>query len=121
MADGMRDVDRSRSVFMTDSDSPEFLVASGAEAPTITAAPTPPQVIVTGHGFLPGHGVTIRVIDPDETANYFGYTADLSGDLVAALPTTIPHGTLHISATDGRPDPTDETGVRWTNTSTITW
>lgn len=106
---------------MTDSDSRQSAVASGDEGPTISAAPTPPQVIVTGHGFLPGHGVTVRVIEPDETANYFQYSADVSGDLVAALPSTIPHGTLHVSATDSRPDPTDVTGVRWTNTATITW
>jgi hypothetical protein len=93
----------------------------GVSAPWIPPQPsavTPPQVIVTGHGFLPRHGVTIRVIDPDETANYFQYTADGFGDLVAALPTLIPHGTLHISATDSQPEPD---GFRWTNTSTITW
>lgn len=101
-----------------DSQSP---VASGREGPKITTVVTPPQVIVTGHGFLPRHGVTIRVIDPDETANYFQYTTDVFGDVVAALPTLIPHGTLHISATDSQPDPNNETGLRWTNTSTITW
>jgi hypothetical protein len=106
---------------MIDSGSAQSSGTSGREGPTITAAPAPPQVIVTGHGFLPRHGVTIRVIDPDETANYFQYTADVVGDLVAPLPTSVPHGTLHISATDGRPDPTDETCVRWTNTNTITW
>ena len=94
--------------------------ASGREAPQISAAVRPPQVIVTGHGFLPCHGVTIRVIDPDDTANYFQYSADGFGDLVAALPMLIPHGTLHISATDSQPDAGDETGVRWTNTTTIT-
>ena len=106
---------------MTNSGSAQSSVASGPEGPAITAAPTPPQVVVTGHGFLPRHGVTIRAIDPDETANYFQYSTDVSGDLIAALPTSIPHGTLHISATDGRPDPTDETGVRWSNTSIVTW
>jgi hypothetical protein len=106
---------------MTDNDSRQSLVASDAEGPTIAAALTPPRVIVTGHGFLPRHGVTIRVIDPAETANYFQYIADVFGDLFAALPSSIPHGTLHISATDSRPDPYDETGLRWTNTSIIAW
>jgi hypothetical protein len=106
---------------VTDNDSPQPSVASDAGEPTIVAASTPTQVLVTGHGFMPMHGVTIRVIDPDETANYFQYTTDVSGDLLAALPTSIPHGTLHISATDSRPDTTDETGVRWTNTSIIAW
>jgi hypothetical protein len=104
---------------MADSDS-QSPVTSGREGPKITAAVTPPQVIVTGQGFLPHHGVTIRVIDSDETTNYFQYTADASGSLIATLPTPIPHGTLHISATDNQPDPDNETGVRWTNTSTIT-
>jgi hypothetical protein len=106
---------------MTESDSAPSSALSGGEGPTISAAPTPLQVIVTGHGFLPAHGVIVRVIDIDETANYFQYTADVSGDLVAVLPTSIPHGTLHISATDSRPDPTDQTGVRWTNTDKISW
>ena len=95
--------------------------ACGSAGPTIAAVLTPPQLTVTGHGFLAGHAVIIRVIDADETANFFECTADLAGDLSAILPTSIPHGTLHISATDSRPDPTDETGVRWTNTDTMTW
>jgi hypothetical protein len=106
---------------MEASDSAESSVASDGEGPTIATALIPPQLRVIGRGFLPGHGVTIRVIDADETANYFQYTADNSGDLDAALPASIPRGMLHISATDSRPDPTDETGVRWTNTDTITW
>jgi len=91
------------------------------EGPAITAVVTPPQLVVTGQGFLPGQWVTIRVIEPDEMANYFQYPADLAGDLVAALPTSISHGTLHISATDSRADPSDESGVHWSNTDTITW
>lgn len=106
---------------MIGSGSAQPSVAFGLEGPTITAALAPPQVVVIGHGFLSGHGVTIRVVDPDATANYFQYTADVSGDLVADLPTSIPHGTLHISATDGRPDLTDQTGLQWTNTYAITW
>lgn len=106
---------------MTESDSSPLSVGSTGEGPTISAASTPPQVVITGHGFLPGHGVTIRVIEPDDTANYFQYAADVCGDLVAALPTTIPHGTLRISATDSRRDSTDQTGLRWTSTTTITW
>jgi hypothetical protein len=106
---------------MIDGGSAQPSVVSGSEGPTIAAVPGPAQVVVTGHGFLPGRGVTIRVIDPDAMANYFQYTADVSGDLAASLPTSISHGTLHISATDGRPDPTDQTGLRWTNTYAVTW
>jgi hypothetical protein len=106
---------------VTDIDAGQSSVASRGEGPTITTTQTPPQLRVTGHGFLPGHAVTIRIIDADEIANYLQYTADAVGDLLATLPTSIPHGTLHISATDSRSDATDETGVRWTNTDTITW
>lgn len=108
-------------MIVTDTDSGQPTVAFGGEAPAITAAMTPPHVIVTGHGFLPNYGVTVCVIDPDGTSNYFQYTADASGDVIAALPTTLPHGTLQIAATDYRPDPTEETGVRWSNTVTMTW
>lgn len=87
----------------------------------ITACVTTPQLLVTGNGFLPGCGVTVRVIDPDQTASYFQYIADVSGDLVAALPTSIPRGTLHISATDNQPDPGDKTGLQWTNIETVVW
>jgi hypothetical protein len=61
------------------------------------------------------------VVLPDETVTYFEYTVDASGDLVVTLPTSIPHGTVRISATDRRPDPSDETGVRWTDADTVTW
>ena len=109
---------------MHESDSPPpppWSVACGGDGPTISVEVTPPELRVVARGFMPGRGVTIRVIDPEETANYFQYTADLAGELVADLPTSIPHGTLHISATDSRPDPTDETGVRWTNSDTVSW
>jgi hypothetical protein len=105
---------------MHDSDAPTSSRVSGRD-PRIDVEVTPPQLTVVACGFLPGHGVTIRVIDPDETANYFQYTADSAGELIAILPTSIPHGTLQISATDSRLDPTDESGVGWTKTATISW
>ncbi|TQF68289.1 hypothetical protein FK531_14370 [Rhodococcus spelaei] len=105
---------------MADTD-PERSPPGGGEHPTIAADRTPPQLRVTGHGFLPRHGVTIRVLDPEDTTSYFQYVADGDGDLDARLPTTLPHGTLQISATDDRPDPTDDTGRLWTNTDTLTW
>lgn len=95
--------------------------STGGNGPTITASATPPQLLVTGRGFRPRCRVTVRVIDPDQTTTYFQYTADVAGDLTATLPTVIPHGAVHISATDRRPDAGDETGVRWTNTDTVTW
>ncbi|WP_139333335.1 hypothetical protein [Mycobacterium sp. SP-6446] len=115
-----RVVNRTWRIKMTGGDA-QSPVTSGRDGPNITTSVKPPQVVVTGHGFLPRHGVTIRVIDSDGTASYFQYTADIFGDLVAALPTLIAHGTLQVSATDGQPDPDNETGIRWTNTNIITW
>lgn len=94
---------------------------AGGNGPTITGSAMPQQLLVTGHGFLPGCGVTVRLIDADQIITYFRFTADASGDLVATLPTSIPHGTLHISATDSRSDPCDETGLHWTDTDTVSW
>jgi hypothetical protein len=106
---------------VTADDSMHSSIISGGEKPIIIAAPAPPHVTVTGQGFLPGRGVTIRVLEHDGTTSYFLFTADARGRLVAPLPTTIPHGVLRISATDSRADSSDETGVRWTNTDTISW
>lgn len=79
------------------------------------------QLLVTGRGFLPGREATVRVVNPDQTITYFQHDADHSGELVVTLPAPTPHGTPRISATDSHPDPDDETGVRWTNTDTVTW
>jgi hypothetical protein len=106
---------------MADSDSTPSSVPSGDDGPVLSVDVTPPQLVVVARGFLPGHGITIRVVEADDTANYFQYTSDLSGHLTACLPSSISHGTLAISATDGQPDPTDTTGVRWTNTHTVRW
>jgi len=103
------------------SDSARSAAGSGGKSPAISAAVTPPQLIVTGHRFSPHQWVTIRVIDSDEMTNYFEYLTDAAGDLVAALPTSISRGILQISATDGQADPGDETGLRWTNTDTMIW
>lgn len=96
-------------------------MTSGGNRPTIAIRVIAPQLLVSGAGFLPGGQITVRVVNPDGTVSYFQYAADASGELVAALPTPVPHGTLHISATDNRPDPGDETGVRWTDTDTVSW
>jgi hypothetical protein len=41
------------------------------------------QLIVVGHRFLSGRWVTVRVIGPDEPADYRHYLADATGDFVA--------------------------------------
>lgn len=96
-------------------------MTSGGNGPTIAIQVVAPQLLVSGRGFLPGGQITVRVENPDGTVTYFQYAADASGEVAAALPTPIPHGTVHISATDSRPDLGDETGMRWTDTDTVSW
>ncbi len=71
---------------------------------------------ITGSGFVPNSTVTIRVVDESLNQRSFSQSAAANGDLNAriSLPCTS-GGTLHFSATDGRPDPTDLTGVLWSN------
>ncbi|MGH3563904.1 MAG: hypothetical protein ACRDTN_19530, partial [Mycobacterium sp.] len=67
---------------------------TGTHRPQITVTVAPAQPTVTGRGFLPGSGVMIRVVEPDDIVGYFGYSADADGTLEAPLPPTLPHGTL---------------------------
>jgi hypothetical protein len=106
---------------MTKIGSRQSSMVSGAHGPSINATLNAPRLTVCGRGFLPGRAVIIRVIESDEMTSYFQYLADPGGELTATLPTAIPQGALRISATDGRRDPTDETGIWWTDTDTITW
>ena len=98
-------------------------MATRHQAPT----GTPPTIsatlgfIVTGTGFSPGHSVTIRVTHhADNVTDSITYSTDANGRLHAALPTDPHAGTLHISATDYRPDPDGAGGMIWSNTCTIT-
>jgi hypothetical protein len=75
--------------------------------------------VVSGSGFTPNQDVRIRVVDDALNERDFHQSADGSGNLNARL--AIPcaaGGGLHFSATDGRPDPSDLTGLLWSNTFT---
>jgi hypothetical protein len=75
--------------------------------------------VVSGSGFSPNRDVRIRVVDdafpPHERD--FNQSADGAGKLNARLGIPCNSGQgLHFSATDGRPDPSDLTGVLFSNT-----
>lgn len=97
------------------------VMAGVGDRPTITASVMAPQLLVTGRGFLPGCEVTVRLVDADQATSYLQHDADRCGNLAVTFPAPTLHGTLRVSATDSCPDPDDETGVRWTNTDTVTW
>lgn len=105
---------------MTEDDEPTWH-STGAFPPEISVTITATQPIVIGRGFLPSQRVTIRLVEADETVNYYLYSADADGALEAALPTTLPHGTLTISATDERSDTIDDPEWSWTDAKTIHW
>jgi hypothetical protein len=74
---------------------------------------------VAGSGFLANKTVTIRVVDDSFNGTTFQQSSDASGHLSAtvSLPCTS-RLSLHFSATDGRRDASDATGVLWSNTVT---
>jgi hypothetical protein len=88
------------------------------------------QFHVTGRNFLPNRpdgsgGVQIRVVDANamvETrVEFTGSSANgtidhtIEGDLTGLSVNAAGVATTAISATDGRPDPTDSTGFLWSN------
>jgi hypothetical protein len=76
--------------------------------------------VVTGSGFSPNKDVRIRVVDDVLNERDFHQSADGFGKLNARLGIPCNSGLgLHFSATDGRPDPSDLTGVLWSNTFTM--
>jgi hypothetical protein len=76
---------------------------------------------VSGSGFLPNTTVFIRVVDDvlNQLTFYQGSTADGRLEFPTGRICVFP-GRLYFSANDGRPDPTDLTGVLWSNTVTTT-
>ena len=75
--------------------------------------------VVSGSGFTLNHDVRIRVVDDALNERDFHQSADGSGNLSARLGIPcVAGGGLHFSATDGRPDPSDLTGLLWSNTFT---
>ena len=117
--------------------SPAFTFVTEAEpAPPPPPPPPPPQhpvisvassgtgqqsvFTVTGSGFSPNKDVRIRVVDDALNERDFHQSADGSGKLNARLGMGCNSGgTLHFSATDGRADHSDLTGVLWSNTFNI--
>lgn len=93
--------------------------------PTITASQLTGSLIkVSGSGFKSNSQIRIRVVVGvigNETSVYT--TSNANGSFEYTLPFSgIPIGTtIWISATDGRPDPTDLTGFLWSNTVPITY
>ena len=85
--------------------------------------PAAPAIIVRGHlvtgtGFLAGHDVIVRITRAGESvSDYLAYTADPSGHLHADLPAAVV-GTIHIEASDSRPDPHGACGRLWSNRCT---
>ncbi len=76
---------------------------------------------VTGSGFKPGAQVRIRVADLALQSRSFLQSANAKGKLKAKLSFPVLSGRpLYFSATDGRPDRADLTGVLWSNTVTVT-
>jgi hypothetical protein len=93
-----------------------------SDDPSDPKAPCAPVIsarghVVTGSGFLPDHDVTIRITRAGEDiSDYLSYATDCDGHLHAELPTDATVGTLHITATDHRPDPHGDCGRLWSNT-----
>jgi hypothetical protein len=96
----------------------------GSDKPSAPHAPAAPTIsingrVVTGTGFLPDHDVTVRISRASDDINdYLAYTTDGGGHLLAELPASAT-GTLHVAATDNRPDPDGACGLLWSNTCTV--
>lgn len=76
--------------------------------------------IIDGVRFSSNTTVTVRVVDDALAQRNFQKTSDSGGELHMRQGFTCISGlALHISATDGRPDRNDLTGVLWSNTVTL--
>jgi len=75
--------------------------------------------LVTGLGFLPEHCVAVRITRAgDDIDDYLTYVTEDDGCLHCELPDGLT-GTLHIAATDQRPDRDGACGWLWSNTCTL--
>jgi hypothetical protein len=76
---------------------------------------------VAGSGFRPNSTVTVRVTDDQLASRSYQQSASASGSLSFRQGISCISGLrLHFSATDGRANPNDATGVLWSNTVTTT-
>jgi hypothetical protein len=108
---------------------PTYVVVGGPPAPTeqkptisvsSSGAGGGSAFAVLGSKFSSNHDVRIRVVDDRLAERDFHQSADSSGALNAKFGVPCISGlTLHFSATDGRPNQSDLTGVLWSNTFNI--
>ena len=87
-----------------------------------TGAGTGSNFTITGSGFLSNANVNIRVVDDafPPHRNAFDQSSDAQGRLNARFSLSCNSGlTLHFSATDGRANPSDLTGLLISNTVNI--
>jgi hypothetical protein len=76
--------------------------------------------LIDGVRFTGGATVTVRVVDDALTQRNFQQSSTSGGELHMRQNIPCISGlTLHISATDSRPDQSDLTGVLWSNTVTL--
>jgi hypothetical protein len=110
----------STSTFTVSSHPPPPPPAKPTISVTSSGSGQSSVFVVSGSGFTPNHDVKIRVVDDALYENDFHQSADVSGHLNARLGVPCNSGLgLHFSATDGRPDPRDLTGVLFSNTFNI--
>ena len=87
------------------------------DAPTITAMA---GGIITGAGFLPDHEVVVCInYIADGISDYLTYTTDSHGRLYAEPPISAGIDTLHIAATEHRPNPDGAYGLLWGNADVL--
>lgn len=77
--------------------------------------------VVSGSGFSPNSNVRVHVVDDQLNQRDFNQSADGQGKLNGRIGLPCNSGLgLHFSATDGRSDPSDRTGVLFSNTFNTT-
>lgn len=75
---------------------------------------------IPGTGFNPNSAVTVRVADDQLASQTFQSTSDSTGKFELRQRVSCISGlTLYFSATDGRPNSQDLTGLLWSNTVTL--
>ncbi len=97
----------------------------GPGKPNISASFDKYKVLtITGSGFLPSQPVQVRLVrDADATSNTGTIESGADGSISTTEPSYLlpPSGEyVDLSATDGRADKSDATGVLWSNTVRLT-
>jgi hypothetical protein len=92
--------------------------------PTLSASQEGSQIRVKGGSFKPKTGIRIRfVVGQIGNEDYAVTTSLLNGTFSVLVPVgDLPSRTpIWVSATDGTPNPSDHTGVLWSNTWQLTY